>query len=194
MAVARQRAEAVEVLLGMADRMRPEVRRDPGGLLALHGMLYLAAAIAAAEQEDAGLASAMHEEVLRAAERMEPHCAVHHAHFGRANVAIHRVSALVRLHETEAALRVANTIPQGALNALPAERRANHLLDLTRANTHRGNYAEATRALTRAEHTAPQEARCRPVAHGLLRTLLSATTGEPARQVRRLPHRADVPA
>ncbi|MEV1118704.1 helix-turn-helix transcriptional regulator [Actinosynnema sp. NPDC049800] len=194
MTAARQRAEAVEVLLGMTDRMRFEVQRDPGALLSLYGMLYLAAAISAAEQENAGPALAMHEEALHAAERMEPHYAVHHTHFGRANVAIHRVSALVRLHEAEAALHLASTIPQGALNALPPERRANYLLDLTKANTHRDDYAEAARTLARAERVAPQEVRCRPAAHTVLRTLLSTTTGEPARQVRQMAHRAGVPA
>ncbi|PSL56496.1 transcriptional regulator with XRE-family HTH domain [Saccharothrix carnea] len=194
MTAARQRPGAIEVLLGMTDRMRADVHRAPDTLLSLHGMLYLAAAIAAAEQENAGLALSMHEEALDAAERMEPHYAIHHTHFGLANVVIHRVSALVRLYEAEAALRFAESIPAGAINALPPERRANYLLDLTQANTHRGNYAEAVRALTRAERIAPQEVRCRPAAHSLLRTLLSVTTGEPARQVRQMAQRAGVPA
>lgn len=194
MTAARQRTEAIDVLLGMTDRMRAEVHRNPGTLLSLYGMLYLAAAISAAEQENAGLASAMHEEALHAAERMEPHYAIHHTQFGKTNVALHRVSALVRLYEAESALRFAESIPAGAINAVPPERRANYLLDLTQANTHRGNYAEATRTLTRAERIAPQEVRCRPVAHTLLRTLLSVTTGEPARQVRQMAHRAGVPA
>jgi transcriptional regulator with XRE-family HTH domain len=194
MTAARQRAQAVDALLDMSERMRPAVRESPSSLLPLHGMLYLAASITAAKQGDAALASAMHEEAALAAERMEPHYDTSDTQFGKANVAIHRVSALVRLYEAESALRFAASIPAGAVNALPPERRANYLLDLAKANTHRGNYAEAARTLTRAERIAPQEVRCRPVAHGLLRTLLSATTGEPARQVRQLAHRAGVPA
>ncbi|GAA3458106.1 helix-turn-helix domain-containing protein [Saccharothrix longispora] len=48
-----QRAEAVEILLGTSDRMRREVAGRPASLLSLHGMLHLAAAITAAEREDA---------------------------------------------------------------------------------------------------------------------------------------------
>ncbi|CCH31647.1 helix-turn-helix transcriptional regulator [Actinosynnema sp. NPDC047251] len=194
MTAARQRAEAIDALLGMTDRMRPEVPRYPNSLLALYGMLYLAAAISAAEQDDAALAMTMHQEATQAAERMEPHHDDHRTYFGRTNVAIHRVSALVRLYEAEQALHLAATIPTSALSALSPERRANHLLDLAQANTHRGKYAEATRALAQAERTAPQEVRCRPVVHNLLRTLLSTTTGEPARQARQIADRAGVPA
>ncbi|MFD0202817.1 MULTISPECIES: helix-turn-helix domain-containing protein [Saccharothrix] len=194
MTAARQRTEAVHALLDMSERMRPAVSKNPSDLLPLHGMLYLTASITAAKQEDAALALTMHEEATRAAERMEPHYDTSDTQFGAANVAIHRVAALVRLYEAEAALRFAECIPAGAINALPPERRANYLLDLTQANTHRGNYADAVRTLTQAERIAPEEVRCRPVAHSLLRTLLSVTTGEPSRQVRQLAHRAGVPA
>ncbi|MDR6592378.1 hypothetical protein J2S66_000762 [Saccharothrix longispora] len=125
---------------------------------------------------------------------MERHYDTHHTHFGRANVAIHRVAALVRLHEAGAALDFAATIRHDALAGLPPERRANFLLDLTEANARRGDFAEASRTLARAERTAPQEVHCRPLAHGLLRVLLSNTTGEPARAVERMARRAGVPA
>ncbi|MFD1147877.1 helix-turn-helix domain-containing protein [Saccharothrix hoggarensis] len=194
MSAARQRTEAVETLLSMSDRMRPEVPKHPTSLLSLHGMLHLAAAITAAEQEDTSLALSMHQEATQAAERMERHYDTHHTHFGRANVAIHRVAALVRLYEAGAALNFAATIPSSALNELPPERRANHLLDLTEANARCGNFVEATRALAQAERTAPQEVRSRPLAHGLLRMLLSNTTGEPARMVKQMAERAGVPA
>jgi len=137
MTAARQRSEAVHALLDMSERMRPAVPRNPDSLLPLHGMLFLTASITAAKQEDTALALAMHEEAAQAAERMEPHYDTSDTQFGKANVAIHRVSALVRLHEAESALRFAETIPTGAINALPPERRANYLLDLTQANTHR---------------------------------------------------------
>ncbi|MEV0675495.1 helix-turn-helix transcriptional regulator [Actinosynnema sp. NPDC050436] len=194
MTAARQRTEAIDALVGMTDRMRAEVPHDPTTLLAPYGMLYLAAAISAAEQADGALALAMHEEASQAAEHVEPHYDDHHTHFGRTNVAIHRVSALVRLHEAEAALHFAATIPAGAVGALPPERRANYLLDLSRANARTGRFAEAVRTLAHAERVAPQEVRCRPLGHSLLRTLLSATTGEPARRVRQMAQRAGVPA
>ncbi|MFT7837969.1 helix-turn-helix transcriptional regulator [Saccharothrix sp. BKS2] len=194
MTAARQRTGAVDVLLNMSDRMRSEVSEQPASLLSLYGMLHLAAAITAAEQEDTSLALSMHREASRAAERMEGHYDTHHTHFGRANVAIHRVAALVRLHEAEAALDFATTIPRNALDGLPPERRSTYLLDLTEANARCGNHAEAARTLARAGRTAPQEVRCRPMAHGLLRMLLSNTTGEPARMVKQMARRAGVPA
>ncbi|GGP53316.1 helix-turn-helix domain-containing protein [Saccharothrix coeruleofusca] len=194
MTACRQRSEAVEALLNMADRMRPELSKQAGSLLSLYGMLHLAASITAAKQEDAALALDMHHEAERAARSMGEHYATHHTHFGRTNVAIHRVAALVRLGEAKPALRFAEKIPQDAITALPPERRANFLLDLTEANARCGNYREASRSLGQAERAAPQEVRCRPLAHGLLRLLLANTSGEPGRMVRQVAQRAGVPA
>lgn len=189
-----QRPEAVATLLSMSDRMRPELPKHECNLLSLYGMLYLAASITAAEQEDAGLALAMHEEAARAAGRMGSHYETHHTHFGMTNVAIHRVAALVRLHEAAPALRFAETIPSADIAVLPPERRANFLLDLTEANARCGKYRVATQTLAEAERTAPQEVRCRPLAHGLLRLLLANTNGESGRVVRQMAERAGVPA
>lgn len=189
-----QGREAITTLLNMADRMRPELPQQEGHLLALYGMLYLAASITAAEEEDAALARDMHIEAEAAAQRMAPHYETHRTHFGITNVQIHRVAALVRLHDAGRALEFAGTIAPAAIAALSPERRANYLLDLTEAHTRTRNYQEAARLLMRAEQVAPEEVRCRPLAHGLLRSLLSNTTGEPARLVRAMAGRAGVAA
>lgn len=81
-----------------------------------------------------------------------------------------------------------------AVASLPPERRANFLLDLTEAHARRGHYQDATQALVEAERTAPQEVRCRPLAHGLLRMLPATTNGESGRVVRQMAQRAGVPA
>jgi transcriptional regulator with XRE-family HTH domain len=185
---------AIATLQGMADRMRPELAQQEDHLLALYGMLHLAASITAAEQEDAALARDMHREAEAAAERMAPHYRTHHTHFGITNVQIHRVAALVRLYEAGRALEFAGTISPAAIALLSPERRVNYLLDLTEAHTRTRDYREAARLLTRAEQVAPEEVRCRPLAHGLLRSLLSNTTGEPARLVRAMAERAGVAA
>jgi hypothetical protein len=78
--------------------------------------------------------------------------------------------------------------------ALSAERQSNYLLDLTEAYTGVGNYRQAVRMLGRAEQIAPEEVRCRPLAHGLLRSLLNNTTGEQARLVGQMAGRAGVEA
>lgn len=49
----------------------------------------------------------------------------------------------------------------------------------------------AVRTLAEAEHVAAEEVRCRPLVHGLLRSLLDTTSGESGRLVRRMAVRAD---
>jgi transcriptional regulator with XRE-family HTH domain len=190
----RQRNEAISALQTMADGMRAEVAENEEDLLSLMGMLFLTASITAAEQDDAPLALVMHEEATRAAERMQRHYKTHHTYFGRTNVAIHRVAALVRLHDSHASLRFAETIPREAIASLSPERRANFLLDLTEAKIMSGEYQDAGRLLAQVEQAAPQEVRCRPLAHSLLRLLLANTTGEPGRMVKQMAERAGVPA
>ncbi|MEV6238677.1 helix-turn-helix transcriptional regulator [Lentzea sp. NPDC051838] len=186
--------QAIATLLAMADQMRHEVSDNAEELLSLYGMLYLAASITAAGQEDADLARDMHDAAMAAARRYEPHYNDHHTFFGLTNTQIHRVAALVRLRECGQALEFAGTISPGAVAALSAERQSNYLLDLTEAHTGAGNYGQAVRMLGRAEQIAPEEVRCRPLAHGLLRSLLGNTTGEPARLARQMALRAGVEA
>jgi transcriptional regulator with XRE-family HTH domain len=189
---AGQPAEAIAVLTGMADRMRPELAIRERELLSLYGMLFLAASIAAAGQQDGGLALAMHTEAEAAAVRLGPRHETYLTVFGPTNVALHRLAALVRLHEPGRALEHAAGIDPGTVSLLPPERRVNYLLDLTEAYAGTGRYREAAQSLGDAERVAPEEVRCRPVAHGLLRALLANTTGESSRQVRRLAVRAGV--
>lgn len=189
-----QQAQAIDTLLVMADRMRREALATPERLLSLYGMLYLAATITAANQDDATLAREMHDEAMAAAAGFQPYFETHHTFFGLTNTLIHRVSALVRLHEGGEALEFAKTISPDAVSALPAERRANYLLDLTEAHANVGNYRQAVRSLTQAEQIAPEEVRCRPLAHGLLRLLLNNTTGESGAVVRQMAGRAGVTA
>jgi hypothetical protein len=110
MTSSRQQAPAIAALVDMADRMRPELRTDATNLLSLYGMLYLAASITAAERDQGQLARDMHLEAVSAAEQMTPECKTHATLFGMTNVLIHRVAALVRLHEAGRALEFAASI------------------------------------------------------------------------------------
>jgi hypothetical protein len=159
----------------------------------MYGMLYLAASIAAAQQEDADTALTMHEHAHAAAQQLDPHYQ-HHTQFGPVNVGLHRVAALVRLHEPGQAIEYARTIEPRSISALPPERRVTYLLDLTTAYTETGRYADAARTLVDAERVAPEEVRCRPLAHGLLRAMLRNTSGELGRSVQRMASRAGVTA
>lgn len=100
----------------------------------------------------------------------------------------------MRLHECGPALEFAATVSSRDVATLSAERQSNYLLDLTEAHTGVGNYRQAVPMLGRAEQIAPEEVRCRPLAHGLLRALLNHTTGEPAKLVRQMADRAGVEA
>ncbi len=189
-----QRTDAVAVLLGMADRMRPQLAAREHELRSLYGMLFLAASIAAARQDDAALAFAMHQEAEAAAGRMGPRHDTHQTSFGPANVAVHRVAALVRLHEGGRALEYAQGIDTALLGTLPPERKANYLLDLAQALVQVGRYSDAVRTLGEAEHVAAEEVRCRPLAHSLLRSLLDTTSGESGRLVCQMAIRAGLTA
>lgn len=190
----RQQSEAISALLAMGDRMRAETSSNEQDLLALYGMLYLAASITAAGRGDGTLARDMHREALFAARRFQPHYNMHYTLFGMANVLIHRVSALVRLHQPGQALAFAQSIDPNSVAALSAERQANYLLDLTDAHIMTGNHTQATTLLGQAERIAPEEVRCRPVAHSLLRSLLDATHGSSGQLVRQMADRAGVSA
>jgi transcriptional regulator with XRE-family HTH domain len=192
MTSAGQRADALRALIGMTDRMRPELPIHEYELLSLGGMLFLAASIAAAGQDDNQLALLMHQEAEALSRRVVPQHQLHNTVFGRANVAVHRVAALVRLHEAGRALEYATSIDPNSIAALPPERRANYLLDLTNAYAHTRQYKRAVRTLGEAERVAPEEVRCRPLAHGLLRSLLSHTSGEGGRLVQQMAARAGV--
>jgi tetratricopeptide (TPR) repeat protein len=176
----------------MADRMRPELAARADELLSLYGMLYLAASIAAAKQEDAQMALIMHEQAHTAAENFELHYETHQTVFGLTNVALHRVAALVRLHESGQALEYARNIDPRSIFALPPERKVNYMLDITTAYTETGRYAEAARTLVEAERVAPEEIRCRPLAHGLLRAMLRNTSGDLVNSILQMASRAGV--
>ncbi|MCY7343724.1 MAG: helix-turn-helix domain-containing protein [Pseudonocardia sp.] len=187
-------ASALTALTGMADRMRPELAHRADELLSMYGMLYLAASIAAAGQDDADTALSMHEHAEAAAQQLAPGYQTHHTVFGTVNVALHRVSALVRLHEPGRALAHARTIDPQSLAELPAERRCTYMLDVAAAHTETGHYNDAARNLIAAEHVAPEEVRCRPMAHSLLRAMVNNTSGELGRTVQKIAARAGVTA
>ncbi|MEV4665668.1 hypothetical protein AB0J85_27435 [Micromonospora echinofusca] len=61
-----------------------------------------------------------------------------------------------------------------AWHRLPAEHRAGHLIDITRAQLALGDRHAAGRALVTADHIAPAETRLRPAAHFALTAVLRA--------------------
>lgn len=74
------------------------------------------------------------------------------------------------------------------------ERKVNYMLDLSTAHTETGYYTEAARTLVEAERVAPEEVRCRPMTHGLIRAMLRHTSGDLGRSVRRMALRSGITA
>ena len=82
------------------------------------------------------------------------------------------------------------TIDNTAMAALPKERKVNFWLDVAEAHRQCNDYARATTALLEAERVAPEEVRCRPLAHELIRSLFPSTAGRHLSELRQLGHRA----
>jgi hypothetical protein len=192
MAAAGQHRDAIDVLVAFANRMEPDLAGDDRQLLSLYGMLLLPAEIAAARDGDATTALTMHAEADQIASRLGPGYDDPVNVFGVTNVAVHRLSALVRLQEGRRAVGFAATIDGAAVARLPSERKAAYLLDLAEAHRQCRQHREAAGAVVRAEQIAPEEVRCRPAAHTLVRRLLDVTSGQPAIQLRQLAERAGV--
>jgi hypothetical protein len=59
------------------------------------------------------------------------------------------------------------------------ERRAHHLLDMSRGFSQVGDVDRASETLIEADRLAPSEIRCRPIAHEVLSDVLRRTRGSP---------------
>lgn len=77
------------------------------------------------------------------------------------NVLVHRVSALADMQSGGRVIEAAAEIPSGDLMRLPRERRASHLLDVTRGHLQAGQRDEAATTLLDADQLAREEVRCR---------------------------------
>ncbi len=189
-----QANSAITLGTDMADQLRPLLGDGDRETVPLYGMLLLSAEISAAIQGDAALARDLHHEALSAADLIGPQHRGHHTMFGRANVEVHRVSALVRLHQAPQALSYASGISPTLLDTLPAERRSNFLFDVANANTEVGKHRAAIAALADAEQLAPEEVQCRPTVRHTIEALLATCTGGADQTLRQIAHRAGVAA
>jgi hypothetical protein len=184
--------EALDVLITMTNRMEPELASRDRQLLSLYGMLLLPAEMAAAQNGDGDTALTMHRRAEQIARQLGPGYCDPITVFGVANVALHRIAALVRMDEGGRAVAYARTIEPQSLARLPRERKAAYLLDMAEAHRQCRQYPEATAAVVRAEQVAPEEVRRRPATHMLIRRLLDVASGQPSLLLRQLADRAGV--
>ncbi|MER7417223.1 XRE family transcriptional regulator [Micromonospora peucetia] len=154
---------------------------------ALTGTLLVEAALAAAACGDAAAAHGLTERAARlAAAHDERH---HRDHdgvgFGPTTVELARALTAMRLGDHRQAVTIHRQATGGeAWHLLPAEHRAAHLIDITRARLDLGDPHAAGRALVTADAIAPAEIRIRPAARTALTAVLRA--GFPAADVTRL--------
>ncbi|WBB77512.1 helix-turn-helix domain-containing protein [Micromonospora sp. WMMD882] len=140
----------------------------------LQGTLFLQAGLAAAGDGDRRNAHDLLDHAAELADRHTgDHTDPHHTHFGPTVVALARSLAAHRLGDTTDAIRRHDHAVRGdGWRRLPAEHRAAHLVDITRAHLDAGDSTRAGQALLDADRTAPAEVRDRPAARTLLAEIM----------------------
>ncbi|OZV75179.1 hypothetical protein CA850_29060 [Micromonospora echinospora] len=139
--------------------------------IALAGTLLTEAALAAATCGDVAAVDDLTERAARLA------AAHHHDEdgFGPVVVDLARALTAARLGDNYQAVVLHQRATGGdAWQRLPAEHRAAHLIDVTRAYLDLGDHHAAGRALLAADQIAPAEVRLRPAAHTALTAVLRA--------------------
>ena len=191
LAVGRIQA-AYDLNVTVADRLEPSLTGPAE--LSVFGTMLLQAAVAAARKGDNRGARDLLREAREVAERVGSDRDDYHTAFGPVNVGIHRVSALVELGEGGAAIEAATLISGPALEMLRRERRANHLVDVARGYSQWGKSENAVATLLEAEHFAPAEIRCRPMAIATITDLVRRSKSAPPTALQQLADRAGVAA
>jgi len=142
--------------------------------LSLQGILLCNAGYAAAQAGDRAGSRDLLDEAAAGAARLGRDGNAHWTAFGPTNVTLHRISAALALGDAGTAVAHAAAVPAGAIR-IP-ERQARYWLDVARAYQQWGKPAKCYRALTLAEHVAPEEIRARPAVRTLTAHLLTAST------------------
>ncbi|MCC9309939.1 helix-turn-helix domain-containing protein [Kitasatospora sp. RB6PN24] len=187
-------AIGVQLAGAMAERLEVDlVERGPQGVTML-GMLHLKGAVGAATLGSSTMVTDLLDAAGESAERLGGDDNVLWTAFGPTNCAFHSVACLVALGEGSKAVAVARSIAPHRWQALPRERRALFLVDLSRARMQSGQPAQALETLLDAEREAPEEVRCRPRTHQLVRDLRMLVAGSDEGRLRALATRCGLPA
>jgi len=135
-------------------------------------------------------------EALGVARRLDGELNEHWSAFGATNVRIHEVSALADMQSAGLVIEVADRIAYGDLMRLPRERRASHLLDVTRGYLQWGRRDEAAAKLLDADHLAPEEVRCRRMTRQIVNELVRSYPrgSQPSADIVKLARAVGIPA
>lgn len=187
---ADDRRAAFEANIVMAHRLAPDgpTWADPDRV-SVYGSLLLQAAMAAAHLGDNTSVGELLREARVAAKALGSDDNRYRTSFGPTNVELHRAASAVELGEGRQALAVHGRLGRRRLDGLLPERRAQHLIDISRGHLLVGELSHAGEALVEAERLAPTEIRARPVAHDVMGELLRRTKGVPSSLVTELADR-----
>jgi transcriptional regulator with XRE-family HTH domain len=172
LSMTHQSNDAVQLVKSAANRLEPHLGDADPAFVSAYGMLLLKGSIAAARLDHATEVRDFQDEALAVAGRLETDRNEHWSAFGRTNVLVHRVSALADMQSGGLVIEAAAKIPLGDLMRLPRERRASHLLDVTRGHLQAGQRDQASATLLEADQLAPQEVRCRDLTRRILTDLV----------------------
>jgi transcriptional regulator with XRE-family HTH domain len=167
-----QSPDAVHLVRSAADRLEPNLANAAPAFISAYGMLLLKGSIAAARLHQAAEVRDLQAEALSVATRLGPNRNENWSAFGTTNVLVHRVSALADMQSAGRVIEAANDIPHEELLRLPRERRASHLLDLSRGCLQAGQRAAAAATLLDADSLAREEVRCRDLTRSVITDLV----------------------
>ena len=191
MATLGRSAAALEVCLAAAGRLEEELADGGGDGVSALGMLYLTAAVSAADAGDQDQTVCFIGRAREYAGLLGRDANHQWSGFGPTNTLIHEVSALIRLRQDARAVEAARRIDPAALAALPRERRTHHLAELAAAQVRVGLYDEALGTLLAAEQVASHEGHRRPHTRAAI-ALLAEAMPMPSTRLRALARRSGV--
>ncbi|MEV4134647.1 helix-turn-helix transcriptional regulator [Dactylosporangium sp. NPDC049742] len=184
----------LDICINIANRIAPGAGENDSSpeRLSVYGQLVLQGAVAAARLGDSAMVRDLLSEAEDAARSLDSDANYYWTSFGPTNVQLYRAAAAVELGEGSSAVEVHERLDLEGFNALPPERRAQHLLDQARARSMTGDIDMAGENLLESERLAPSEIRCRPLAHEVLSDVLRRTRGTPSAPVAQLATRLNV--
>ena len=169
--------------------LEPHLSDQNGALLSVYGTLFLAGSMAAARSDDRATTRAYLAEAERVATQLGEDRNHLWTAFGPTNVAIHRINTSMELGDVQIALDLG---PQLDTNALPAERRVRHLLDVARAYSSAGRQDAGLFTVLNAEQIAPEQVRSHYLSRQLVLSWVRNAQGRPSIELDRLAKRMHV--
>lgn len=145
--------------------------------LAVTGQLHLGASVICARAEDKAAVDRHIDEARQIAKRIGDASDVHWLSFGPTNVALHKMSAAVEMHEYDDALKQARKMRLPA--KLATSRRAHYLIDRARTEMETGYTGKALEHLVEARKVAPEQTRYHPGARETIRGLVHLSRRTP---------------